>query len=134
MTDPDAVSTPTATEPGAAEPGSEARATEARTADGPVLEVAIIDVREGTHEQFVDAYRGVRSVLAGTEGVRSIRMTHGVERPSRFVLMVEWDSVEAHRVNFRETERWERWRAGIGPFFAHPPVVEHFTDVDDIDG
>ena len=57
-------------------------------------------------------------------------MTHGVERPSRFVLLVEWDSIEAHRRNFRETERWEQWRAVIGPFFAEPPVVEHFTDVD----
>jgi heme-degrading monooxygenase HmoA len=125
VTDPDAVNTPPAAEPGA---------TEGRTVDGPVLEVAIIDVRDGTHEQFADAYRGVRPILAGTEGVRSIRMTHGVERPSRFVLLVEWDSVEAHRRNFRETERWEEWRAGIGPFFAHPPVVEHFTDVPEAGG
>ena len=46
------------------------------------------------------------------------------------MLLVEWDSIEAHQRNFRETERWERWRAAIGPFFAGPPLVEHFTDVD----
>ena len=106
--------------------------TEARSVDGPVLEVAIIDVRDGTQEQFIDAYRGARSILAETEGLRSVRMTHGVERPTRFVLLVEWDSVDAHRRNFRETERWERWRAAIGPFFAQPPVVEHYTDVDEV--
>jgi quinol monooxygenase YgiN len=57
-------------------------------------------------------------------------MTRGIESPERFVLLVEWDDVEAHQRNFRETDRWHRWRAVIGPWFAAPPRVEHFTDVD----
>jgi heme-degrading monooxygenase HmoA len=57
-------------------------------------------------------------------------MTRGIESASRFVLLVEWDSVEAHNDNFRATERFEKWRGHIGPFFARPPLVEHFTDVD----
>ena len=56
-------------------------------------------------------------------------MTRGVETPDRFVLLVEWDSVEAHTVNFRQTDRFTEWRAAIGPWFAGPPRVEHFTDV-----
>ncbi|HSU34104.1 MAG TPA: antibiotic biosynthesis monooxygenase, partial [Propionibacteriaceae bacterium] len=57
------------------------------------------------------------------------RMTSGIESPNRFVLIVEWDSVEAHEVNFRQTERFAEWRAAIGPHFAQPPVVEHFNEV-----
>lgn len=95
-----------------------------------MLEVAIIDVRGGSDREFADAYRGARSILAETDGVRSVRMTHGVERPSRFVLLVEWDSVQAHLRNFRATDRWEQWRAAIGPYFAEPPLVEHYTDVE----
>ncbi len=56
-------------------------------------------------------------------------MTRGVESPSRFVLLVEWDSVAAHLDNFRATDRFVSWRATIGPWFAEPPRVEHFTDV-----
>jgi quinol monooxygenase YgiN len=56
-------------------------------------------------------------------------MTHGIESPSRFVLLVEWDSVEAHDQNFRATDRFGQWRAVIGPYFDGPPNVEHFTDV-----
>jgi quinol monooxygenase YgiN len=56
-------------------------------------------------------------------------MTRGVETPDRFVLLVEWDSVDAHVQNFRETDRFDQWRGLIGPFFAGPPRVEHFTDV-----
>ncbi|HEY5820808.1 MAG TPA: antibiotic biosynthesis monooxygenase [Propionibacteriaceae bacterium] len=92
-----------------------------------VLEVALIDVTDP--DGFEQAYLGARSILAETDGCRSVRMTHGIESPSRFVLLVEWDSVEAHEENFRATERFAAWRAAIGPFFAGPPRVEHFTDV-----
>lgn len=95
-----------------------------------VLEVAIIDVKDGTAEQFATAYRGARQILSGTPGVGSVRMTHGIERPGRFVLLVEWESVEAHQRNFRETDRFRQWREQIGPYFAQPPLVEHFEDVD----
>lgn len=92
-----------------------------------VLEVAIFDVTDP--EAFTSAYLSVREVIVSASGCRSVRMTHGIESPNRFVLLVEWDSVEAHESDFRATERFTTWRAAIGPFFAHPPVVEHFRDV-----
>ena len=94
-----------------------------------VLEVALIDVHPGQEDEFAAAYRLGHPILAGTPGCRSVRMTRGIESASRFVLLVEWDSVEAHNENFRGTERFETWRGHIGPFFARPPLVEHFTDV-----
>lgn len=94
-----------------------------------VLEVALIDVKPGSAHEFMTAFRGVRSVLETTPGCRSVRMTHGIESPSRFVLLVEWESVAAHEENFRGTDRFPTWRAAIGPHFANPPNVEHFADV-----
>jgi heme-degrading monooxygenase HmoA len=94
-----------------------------------VLEIAVIEVKPGAEDDFVTAYRSVRSLVASAPGCRSVRMTKGVESPSRFVLLVEWDSVEAHVAGFRETERFTRWRAAISPHFAAPPVVEHYGDV-----
>ena len=95
-----------------------------------VLEVALIDVRPGHEDDFAAAYLNVRDVVTTTPGCRSVRMTRGVESPTRFVLLVEWDSVDAHENNFRATERFAKWRGAIGPYFVHPPQVEHFTDVD----
>jgi heme-degrading monooxygenase HmoA len=95
-----------------------------------VLEVALIDVLPGSEDAFAAAYRLGYPILAGTPGCRSVRMTRGIESPSRFVLLVEWDSVEAHQENFRGTERFGQWRQFIGGFFVRPPAVEHFDDVD----
>jgi heme-degrading monooxygenase HmoA len=94
-----------------------------------VLEVALIDVVAGEEDAFAAAYATAREVLAGTPGCRSVRMTRGIESPSRFVLLVEWDSVEAHLTNFRQTDRFTTWRGHIGTYFDGPPRVEHFTDV-----
>lgn len=94
-----------------------------------VLEVADIAVTPGAENDFLDAFRGVRDVLASTPGCRSVRMTRGVETASRFVLLVEWDSVQAHEENFRASERFAQWRGALGPHFAGPPHVEHFADV-----
>lgn len=94
-----------------------------------VLEVALIDVQVGREDEFAAAYAEGHRVLAATPGCRSVRMTRGIESPSRFVLLVEWDSVEAHDDNFRKTDKFTTWRSLIGPYLAGPPVVEHFTDV-----
>lgn len=96
---------------------------------GMVLEVALIQVLPGQEDAFAAAYLGARELVATTPGCRSVRMTRGVESPSRFVLLVEWDSVEAHEQNFRGTDRFTRWRAAIGPFFDGPPDVQHAVDV-----
>lgn len=96
-----------------------------------VLEVALFDVTPGHEDDFAAAYTAARQLVATTPGCRSIRMTRGIESPSRFVLLVEWDTVEAHLDNFRASERFDHWRGLIGRYFAAPPVVEHFTDVDD---
>ncbi|MBB6035652.1 antibiotic biosynthesis monooxygenase family protein [Phytomonospora endophytica] len=94
-----------------------------------VLEVAMFDITPGREQEFSTAYAGARHLVEATEGCRTVRMTRGVESPSRFVLLIEWDSVEAHEQGFRASDRFGEWRAALGPFFASPPVVEHFADV-----
>ncbi|HEV7898071.1 MAG TPA: antibiotic biosynthesis monooxygenase family protein [Planosporangium sp.] len=94
-----------------------------------VIEIALIDVLEDREDEFAAAYAKAKAVLASTPGCRSVRMTRGVETPTRFVLLVEWDSVDAHIENFRATDRFTEWRGLIGPYFDGAPRVEHFTDL-----
>jgi heme-degrading monooxygenase HmoA len=97
-----------------------------------VLEVGDIHVTAGSERDFITAYRGAREVLASTPGCQSVRMNQSVETPTRFVLLVEWDSIEAHEQNFRGSDRFGPWRAAIGPYFAQPPHVEHVRSVEHV--
>ena len=94
-----------------------------------VLEIAEITVVPGQEDVFAAACREGVALIRASPGFRSLRLTRGIESPARFVLLVEWDDLEAHTVGFRESERFPQWRAVIGPFFDGPPRVEHFTDV-----
>ncbi|WP_086055462.1 antibiotic biosynthesis monooxygenase family protein [Protofrankia coriariae] len=95
----------------------------------PVLEVARFDVVPGQEEAFAAAYRRVVTEITTCPGCRSARLARGVETPSRFVLFVEWENLDAHLVTFRTSDRFTRWRAALGPFFAQPPSVEHVTEL-----
>jgi len=94
-----------------------------------VLEIADFTVKAGTEDKFAAAVQEGLPHVASTPGFLGARLTRSIESPSRFVLLIEWESVEAHNVGFRESDRFPRWRALIGPFFDGNPHVEHVSDV-----
>ena len=95
-----------------------------------ILEVADIRIRAGEQAAFNNAIRhGVETVIAKAKGFRGYRVSQGVESPARYLLMIFWDTLENHTVDFRQSSAFTEWRTIVGPFFAEPPQVEHFTSV-----
>jgi heme-degrading monooxygenase HmoA len=92
-----------------------------------ILEIADIHIQPGRQAEFEAAIRrGIETVIARARGMKGWKVNRGVESPERYVLMVFWDSLEDHTVHFRGGPLFGEWRAIVGPFFAAPPVVEHF--------
>ncbi|MCY7343511.1 MAG: antibiotic biosynthesis monooxygenase, partial [Pseudonocardia sp.] len=60
-----------------------------------VTEIADILVRGGSEDEFADAVRQGLTIVAGTPGFLGARLTRSVETPTRFVLLIEWETVEA---------------------------------------
>ncbi|MFC8435769.1 antibiotic biosynthesis monooxygenase family protein [Streptomyces sp. NPDC057253] len=94
-----------------------------------VVEHAELTVEAGREAEFEKVFEVAREVLAEADGFRWAELLRGEERPGTFLLLVGWDSVEAHTVGFRESDRFGRWRSLVGPFFAAPPRVEHFHEL-----
>jgi heme-degrading monooxygenase HmoA len=93
-----------------------------------ILEVADIRIQPGRQAAFDEAIqRGLAEVIGRAQGFRGFKVNRGVESPERYLLMVFWDTLEDHTVHFRGGPLFAEWRAIVGPFFAAPPVVEHFT-------
>ena len=92
-----------------------------------ILEVADIRIAPGQQAAFEAAVgRGIDHVIARAHGFRSARMHHGIESAERYLLMIEWATLEDHTVGFRQGPLFAEWRALVGPYFAQPPQVEHF--------
>jgi heme-degrading monooxygenase HmoA len=94
-----------------------------------VVEIATFEIRPGAEEAFRTAYGEAKRLVAECAGCQSMRLVRGVESSSRFVLLVEWDTLEAHTEGFRGSDRFPAWRALLSPHFAVPPAVEHYADV-----
>jgi heme-degrading monooxygenase HmoA len=92
-----------------------------------ILEHADIRIQPGQQAAFeVAIAHGVNSVIAQAQGFHGFKVNKSVESPERYVLMIYWDTLENHTVDFRQGPLFAQWRAIVGPFFAAPPVVEHF--------
>lgn len=93
-----------------------------------ILEIADIRIAPGQQAAFDEALqRALATVATQAKGMRGYKVNKGIESPERYVLQIFWDTLEDHTVGFRQGPLFAQWRAIIGPFFASPPVVEHFT-------
>jgi heme-degrading monooxygenase HmoA len=92
-----------------------------------IVEVADFLIRPGTEDAFdADIARGVQTVIAHASGYLRHQILRGIESPQRFLLVIEWETLEDHTEGFRGSEAFARWRAIVSPYFARPPQVEHF--------
>ena len=93
-----------------------------------ILELADIRIQAGKQEEFDAAIRrGVEDVISKAKGFRGYRIHKGIESSERYLLTIYWETLENHTVDFRQSPAFQDWRAIVGPYFAAPPAVEHFT-------
>jgi heme-degrading monooxygenase HmoA len=97
-----------------------------------VVEHALINVAPGKEDAFEEVFPAARAVMEKAPGCRSARLFRCVEAPDRFLLFVEWESIEAHMDGFRKSEEFTRWREIVGPYFAYLSDMEHFRPVAEV--
>ena len=98
--------------------------------DGAVLEVARLDVKPGETEAFERDFRRARSLPAQIAGYQKLELRRCAEDANRYLLLIWWDTLEAHTEGFRGSPEYEEWRAILHHYYDPFPVVEHYTPVD----
>lgn len=93
-----------------------------------ILELADIRIHPGKQAEFDAAIqRGLDQVISKAKGFQGYKINKGIESPERYLLTIFWETLENHTVDFRQSPAFQEWRAIVGPYFAAPPTVEHFT-------
>jgi heme-degrading monooxygenase HmoA len=91
-----------------------------------ILEVATLDIGRGACEDFEQAFRDATPIIASMPGYISHELRRCVEKPNRYILLVHWQTLEAHTVGFRQSAEYQRWRALLHRFYDPFPLVEHY--------
>ena len=94
-----------------------------------ITEIAQIDVKPESEADFEAAVEKARAVFARAKGFHGFELHRSIEKPQRYRLMVKWETLENHTVDFRGSEDFTAWRCLVGSFFASPPEVEHTETV-----
>lgn len=93
-----------------------------------ILEIADIRIQTGKQAQFDEAIvRGLEEVIVHAKGFQGYKVNKSIETPERYVLMIFWETLENHTVDFRQSDAFTNWRNIVGAYFAAPPLVEHFN-------
>ena len=95
-----------------------------------ILEVADFRIAADQSDAFDAAFaRAVDSLVSKSVGFRGYSANRCIETPGRYVMLLHWDTVENHTVDFREGPLFADFLAIIGPFLTAAPIVEHFNIV-----
>lgn len=94
-----------------------------------ILEVAILDVKAGQEPSFERDFIKASSLISASRGYVSHELRRCVERTSRYILQVRWESLEDHTEGFRKSEQYAEWKGLLHHYYDPFPTVEHYTAV-----
>ncbi len=93
-----------------------------------ILETAILSIKPGRSAAFEAAMAQARPLIAATPGFQRIEVRRCMETLDRYLLLVWWETLEAHTVGFRQSERYQPWKALLHDFYEPFPLVEHYGE------
>jgi len=97
-----------------------------RLSEKHMLEVAVLNIIPGKEAEFEAAFRVASAIISNVEGYVSHQLQHCVENESRYILLVNWQTLEAHTIGFRTSPQYQEWKKLLHHFYSPFPTVEHY--------
>ncbi len=94
-----------------------------------ILESAVLNVRPGRESAFEAAFGEARSIIASMPGFIALELQRCIEARNRYLLLVQWATLEDHTVGFRMSPEYQRWKTLLHHFYDPFPTVEHYEKV-----
>jgi heme-degrading monooxygenase HmoA len=90
-----------------------------------VTERAELPIASGREAEFERQFPAAGALIRQAPGCQSVALSRGVENSSKYLLLVQWNTLEDHRA-FARSDALVRFRDLVGAFFAGKPATEHF--------
>jgi heme-degrading monooxygenase HmoA len=94
-----------------------------------ITEHAVLPVIPGREEEFEAAFADAKRLIAASPGFRCLTLSRCIERPSGYLLIVQWETLQDHEVGFRGSTAYARWSAALHLFYSPAATVEHYEVV-----
>ena len=94
-----------------------------------IIEIAQIDVKPGMENDFEAGVKNAVPLFKRAKGCKGVALQRSHEKPARYRLFVQLETLDNHTVDFRGSPDFQEWRKLVGHCFAAPPEVEHVREV-----
>jgi len=94
-----------------------------------ILEVVNWVVKPNQEKAFESAFEKAQKILSGMCGYRSHQFQKCIEKPNRYILLVEWETLKDHTVGFRESTQYQEYKALLNQYYEPGATMEHYEVV-----
>ncbi|MBE9038553.1 antibiotic biosynthesis monooxygenase family protein [aff. Roholtiella sp. LEGE 12411] len=91
-----------------------------------ILEAVMLNVKSSTEQDFESAFKQASDLISSMHGYISHELHKCLEVKSKYLLLVRWETLEAHTVGFRGSPEYHEWKQLLHHFYEPFPIVEHF--------
>ena len=92
-----------------------------------ILEVAILNIKKGLSQEFEKTFLVAQEIISSMKGYISHQLKKCIEEDDKYILLVNWDTIEDHEIGFRQSEEYQQWKALLHRFYEPFPTVEHYV-------
>lgn len=94
-----------------------------------ITEIAVFDLKPGMENEFEAGVMTAIPLFKRAKGLKEFRVHRSIEKPSRYRLLIKWETVENHTVDFRGSQDYQEFRKLVSHCYAAPPDVEHVQEI-----
>lgn len=91
-----------------------------------VLEVAILNIKEGYQSEFEKNFAIASSIIKSMPGYVDHELKKCIEKENQYILLVNWEILEDHEEGFRKSSEYEKWKKLLHHFYEPFPEVFHY--------
>ncbi len=91
-----------------------------------ILEQAILHIKPGKSEAFEKAFKEAQKIISTMKGYIRHDVLKCIEENDKYVLLVEWETIEDHETGFRKSEEYQQWKKLLHHFYDPFPIVQHY--------
>ncbi|KLT65968.1 antibiotic biosynthesis monooxygenase [Pedobacter sp. BMA] len=95
-----------------------------------VLEVAVLNIKKGLSADFEIAFNEAQKIISSMDGYISHELKKCMEEVDKYILLVNWETLQAHTEGFRDSAEYQNWKSLLHHFYEPFPVVEHYVAVE----
>lgn len=90
----------------------------------------MLNIKPGLEVDFEKTFKQASTIISSMDGYLSHELHRCMELKGKYLLLVKWETLEAHTIEFRNSLEYQQWKNLLHHFYEPFPTVEHFEEVN----